>query len=550
MKIGVKLFLIVIAVVVMGFSRCAWAQSENDIVVQVKHGDYLCRICNELLEDPNQWPLVAARNHMRNPGLIHPDDRILIPVELTKGVPTGGRVVAVVGQVRIWEDQGPWQPVAVGQVIREENRLQTGDKSTLRLEFDNGIIITLRSNTEIKVLRTRRQDNTHFLHRLFIKAGRAIMDIRKATGAAERFEIRTPSAIASVRGTYFRSSVDRNETTRCEVLAGRVRVRGSGRMVQVAANQGTVVRPHRTPLPPRKLQPPPTPRDLREIYKSLPLDILLSGTAESVRFRYILSRDPGSIQVVREGSVAAGKPLHWTHLADGTYYLRAFAADKNGLEGKGSKPYRVRLRTSPMAPIIQEPVAGSEVHGDGAPVTWLRLPDAHHYRFQVAKEPSFSETVEDRNNVTRVHNQTRPLPPGRYCFQVTAIAADGFQGPWSDPVCFHLTALPPAPQAEQPEMTKGRMTLRWRDMGPGHRYHLQLSRDPAFSRVLLDKRTSEPHLTLKQPKQMGKYYVRVSTIDAHGYEGRFSKPQSFDVIRFPFIPSGMAMTALLIVVLF
>lgn len=535
----------------LAFPVLVWGQTGADLEVRVKTGDSLYHICYPLLENPNHWPLVAARNRMRNPDLIHPGEVVRIPIELTKGVPANGRVIRVEGSAAMSRNgaDGIWQPLAMGQVVEEDALLKTEEKSTLELEFGNGVVLLLRPNTQIQVIRSRKQDETHFFHRLFIETGRAVSDIRKATGVEERFDIHTPSAVASVRGTHFRASVDRVKTTRCEVLKGEVRVRGTGRSVKVAADQGTVVRQNRAPAPPKKLLPPPKPERPAEIYKQLPLEITFQRIPNSVAYHCVLSKDPESRQVVREQRIRPAEPLLLRMLKDGAYYLKVSSIDDSGLEGRASDPIPIRLRTDPIAPFLQEPLDGSKVHGDEAPVHWLRVPDAKSYRFQVATDRTFGHLVEDRSDVRRIYNETKSLAAGDYCFRVASVAEDGFQSAWSDPVCFQLLPLPIAPEASPPEFKQGRMHIRWPDMGAGYRYHLQLSDEPGFSRILLDQRTERSELTLEEPERMGKYYLRISSIDPQGYESKFSTPQSFDVQRFPFVPTGAVLGAILLLIL-
>jgi hypothetical protein len=76
---------------------------------------------------------------------------------------------------------------------------------------------------------------------------------------------------------------------------------------------------------------------------------------------------------------------------------------------------------------------------------------------------------------------------------------------------------------------KKEMHIRWQDMGEGMSYHFQMSGEQDFSAVLIEKRLEKPGIVIQKPEKQGIYYIRVSTIDSKGYEGRFSNPQSFAI---------------------
>ena len=95
------------------------------------------------------------------------------------------------------------------------------------------------------------------------------------------------------------------------------------------------------------------------------------------------------------------------------------------------------------------------------------------------------------------------------------------------------------------------LRIRWRNLGDGITYHFQMAKDEKFKNVLTDKKLVEPEITLDKPHELGTYYVRTSAIDADGYEGEFSEPQSFKVLSdYRYVPLGfMTIFILLLIVL-
>jgi hypothetical protein len=55
-----------------------------------------------------------------------------------------------------------------------------------------------------------------------------------------------------------------------------------------------------------------------------------------------------------------------------------------------------------------------------------------------------------------------------------------------------------------------------------------MAKDREFREILIDQRIDQSSVLIPKPKP-GVYYVRTSSIDSKGYEGEFSKPQSFEI---------------------
>ena len=56
----------------------------------------------------------------------------------------------------------------------------------------------------------------------------------------------------------------------------------------------------------------------------------------------------------------------------------------------------------------------------------------------------------------------------------------------------------------------------------------QVARDEAFQQILQDQTTAQATVVISEPAP-GLYFVRVSTIDADGFEGRFGAAQQIEV---------------------
>jgi hypothetical protein len=369
--------------------------------------------------------------------------------------------------------------------------------------------------------------------------------MKKATGSDRRIKINTPAAVASVRGTEFRVSLDETASMRTEVLEGTVNVSARDKTVQVNQGEGTVVPKGAIPAAPRELLQPPEPVDFKTIYKELPLKFTFGEMPGLFSVRGWLTDDKEGRKVLEEKVIRQNESLEFINLPDGTYYLFSQGIDESGLEGFQSPPYEVKLRVNPLPPLIQSRADEFEFVGKTAQFTWLKVKDADLYHTQVAEDDGFTVIKEENTNYQGESCKTGPLDYGAYYFRISSIAEDGYQAGWSEPVFFRLIPPPPSPPLEKPTVRDKEIFLKWRNLGEGITYHFQMSKDSDFKAILFDQKLDKPETSVEKPKDPGLYYVRISSLDRKGREGEFSPSQSFKIEkRFPYGVLGGFITAI------
>jgi hypothetical protein len=528
------------------------ASDEQFIEIVVKKGENLYHICELFLENPQDWRRVASLNRLQNPDRIHPGQKLVIPVRLLRGVPVDGVVTFVTGDVSLKENRTQaWQSLGLNDKVVQGNWVQTGRDGAVEITFENEFTVFLRPDTVVEISAARKKGALFLLYRLFLGAGKTISKLQQITGKESRYEIRTPSAVAAPRGTEFRTAVDSEVNTRLEVLAGVVGVRAAKKAVDIKTGEGTLVKKGMPPATPRKLLPPPALIDFQTLYRTLPLEFRLEKVAGARSYRIMIARDQTFKDVVVDRVVGPQDTPRIIGIDDGTYYLQTRSIDDIGLEGISSTPKEIKVRINPLPPFIQSPEDGAEYREKTVSLTWLDVTQAVKYHLQVAEDPAFTIIVEDVPDLSRTSYQTESLDYKTYYFHVRSIAADDYQGVWSDTLRFTILPPPPSPPLEKPEMGDKELWIRWQGLGDGTTYHFQMARDEKFETVLIDETLAEPEITLDKPHELGTYYVRTSAIDANGYEGDFSEPQSFTVLsEYRYVPLGfMTIFILLLIVL-
>jgi hypothetical protein len=515
-----------ILAILLALSPHAFAEEVVEVVV--KKGDCLIKIVEEYLEDPLKWEEVARINHLENPNLIYPDQVLIIPVGLLRGIAGDGVVTFVKGDALV-QTKGTeeWIPLHLHDRVTEGSKVKTGNKSAIEIVYSDGFSCFQKSNTVVEFLEMRKKGNT-YEEGLSLQIGRIITRIRKATGRESQLEIETPSEVCAARGTIFRTSVDAGGDTRSEVLEGKAEIYAMKHKEVVSEGEGTLVRKGEPPLKPRKLLPPPGMNAGDMLYNKLPLHFTFDPVEGAVSYRISITRKREGKDIIYENIVKPHENIEIQNVDDGVYFLHVLSIDEVGLEGLPSEPAEIRVRVNPLPPFISLPASNAEYREKSIHCSWLSVKDAVTYHIQIAQDEACHQII-DESVVNGTDYDTRELDYGSYYFRVRSVAEDGYEAAWSDSIPFTIVTPPPAPPVEPPAVDEEEMHIRWQDVGEGVSYHFQMARDQDFSTVLIDEIIEKPEIVIQKPEHSGIYYIHVSSIDSKGYEGRFSKPQTFTI---------------------
>ena len=518
-----------------------WANPVNEkyITITILKNDNLVNICKKYLEQPNDWKTIAKVNQLENPHMLYPGKTLQIPSILLKGVPIDGFVTFLKGRaMSLLPGETEWAELDMGDPVGQGTQLKTGIESVVEITFEDGTSFFIRPETTISIQTSRKKAPGYMIQKLFMPAGRTLMNIKKSTGQESRFEIHTPSAVSAARGTQFRVSVDKEDITRTEVLAGIVGVEAMGREVRLDPGQGTWVKKGKAPKAPKTLLLPPSLINLKALYQILPSLFTLPRVDNAVSYRVMFSTEPVFKNVVKMAVVGASGEVDLKNLEDGTYYCQARSIDRYGLEGLPSQPKAFEIRVNPLPPFIQKPFDGQEFRKETVTLEWLSVPDAKGYQIQIAKDPGFTSVQMDFDGVTETRKKIRLDDFSEYFFRIRSMAPDQFKGVWSDPIGFTFLEPPKAPPVDPPQMDESKINLRWQDLGQNITYHFQMATDPQFKDIRMDRITENPHISFEKPEKAGTYHIRISAIDPQGYEGQFTPSQNFEIEKFPYWEVG------------
>lgn len=128
-------------------------------------------------------------------------------------------------------------PAALGNTVTKDAVIEVKANSMAVLQFANAASVTLKANSQLSIANLAKGDNGKPVIELSQSSGTSFSKIAK--GQSE-YSIKTPTAVAGVRGTSFELTVDKTKATQIRLLEGKVQVAKAAASREELAN-ATVV---------------------------------------------------------------------------------------------------------------------------------------------------------------------------------------------------------------------------------------------------------------------------------------------------------------------
>jgi len=493
-------------------------------------GDTLSAIAQRFTDQPGNWRLIGKRNKITNDRTIPVGSAILIPLELLPEEMSIAKVVALAGQSTAKNVDGTESALEIGTTLREGSQLSTGKNGFLSLALPDNSRISIPSNSQVRLSKLRMAKYTRSPRtEIALMQGRVESTVTPLEASKGRFEVRSPLAIAGVRGTHFRVGVNDNGIAN-EVLSGKVAVGNAEKpnTVLLPAGQGNIVDSHAVGKPVALLAPPALSGNY-QLQEKPTIQIDVSKMPHAAAYRVQIASDAQAQDLLMEGRIAGldtDARFKFDGLPDGQYFVRATAIDANGLEGIPLiQPFTLKARPEP--PFSVQPK--TKLRADKVEFAWTEAADAQAYRLQVARDAGFKDLVLDQADIGDMRLTAETLKPGAYFWRAASISRKNGkpdQGPFSDAQSFVL--MPPQP-AMPPFTDRGdqELSFAW-PSEPGQKFLLQMGRDARFASLYLSQELDKPELRIARP-DAGQYFIRVRATDPDGYTGVFSSTQTVSI---------------------
>ena len=368
----------------------------SDWRYSVRPGDTLWSVCQEYTVYENCWRELAGHNQMNNPQQLPIGTLLLIPVEWLKQAPVAAQAVYILGDVSFSSSHKKPAELIAGQALRIGSKIVVGQGSAT-LRFADGATIVMSANSELIIDSSSaiKQAKAQSIE-VSLPRGEVQVTVPKRMPRTQ-FRIKTPTAVAAVRGTQFRVSSaaptadSLGGQTRSEVLEGVVSVNSSSDSQNVTAGHGVSTMSGQGLSEQVALLAAPRWNRSCNDPGYVEWQISLAAT----QYRLALMVNDTKLDQVLSTVTVTDSSYVFKELEEGCYQVKVNAVDSqgyNGLESRRQLCYEARL----SAPKITE----AEFSHKGLLVVWDAVEDAMRYRVDVSNYEDFSslitsQTIED-----------------------------------------------------------------------------------------------------------------------------------------------------------
>lgn len=500
-------------------------------------GDTLSEIGQTYLRNLKDWSKVQTANGVAIPKHLPTNTRLKIPVELLKVTPAPVSVVAVNGNPRYKSTDGPYQPLKTGASLTGGETVLTGPGASVSYRFADDTRLTQQASSKLNFGRLTGYGKTGMVStEISLDSGRLEASAARQLAPAGGFQVRTPVAVAGLRGTGFRLNVaEDGKSMRNEVTEGAVAVSAQGEEVRVDAGYGTYAEQGKPPAAPVSLLPKPDLSGLPAIIMRLPFELSWPATPPVTAWRVQLSA-AADFQTVLHDGVFTQPSVEWqADLPDGAYFLRVRGIDALGLEGFDAQ-HAFTLGARPLPPTPITPALGERLNKREVDLGWTTAAGAQGYLLQLAPTPEFSQGLIERRLPALTQIQ-ETLPDGDWHWRIASLDAQGQPRAFSPHRAFRVEVPTPKPVLIPPQrpdipVVKDEgviLVVSWQGAAPA--YRLEVSANEAFTPLVSTYALTRPEARLQKPGA-GNYWLRVIALDADKQESAPSPAASISIQPF------------------
>lgn len=415
-------------------ARAQAERTDDAIVYTVRKGDTLISLARAYLVRETDWKQVQRLNRVADPHRLPVASSLSLPIRLLKSRPATATVAAFRGEAQVVMPGQAARAVTMGQALGEGARVSTGPASSFSLALTDGSVITLPSNSALRIARLRKLLITDSIdYDLALESGSVRSRVTPFRNRDDRFRLRNPIAVSAVRGTDFRSHYDAaTATARTELIEGGIGITAGevAKETRLAPEFGAVIGKSGG-IAVEPLLPAPVVTSGSGVQRAPALSFGVEAVPGAARYRLLVARDSGFVDVVEDVDASA-PDFTLAALPNGNYFARFTAIAVSGLEGvPGTVAFRRRLATA-----TQGAVAGEE----GYVFRWTGSGEGvRRYRFQLRSVDS-AVFIVDEAGLSGSSIVLSDLPPGRYQWRVgtTTHSTEEIDTEWSQFESFAL----------------------------------------------------------------------------------------------------------------
>ncbi len=142
-------------------------------------------------------------------------------------------LTSVCGDVQTRHGTGGYHPARLNEVLEPGDGIKTGASSRAELSVGEGGYVRMAESSQVLVTALDASGTTSFQH----VVGGIWVTIERTLGGASKFEVRMPSAVASVTGTVFRCQLGEEGNCDTYVYEGEVEIEAGDQRMRVTPDE-------------------------------------------------------------------------------------------------------------------------------------------------------------------------------------------------------------------------------------------------------------------------------------------------------------------------
>lgn len=496
----------------------------------LRPGDTLQEISLNLLNHQYSWSDVVKHNRVNKLDMLAPGSIIKIPMHWLKQQPKPAKVKSIEGMAQIKKARSSRY-----ETLKREMLIQVGDEVATRdgivvIEFADNSTIRLEPSSNLFFNKLSHFGKTGMVDtRLRLKSGSLTTDIPPLVKGS-RYEIKTPSAVAAVRGTEFRLHSSENET-RLEVLEGTVEFSGEHGQMMVEAGKGASIKNGSPRIEVINLPLPPRTQLAQDTVKKLPTTVEWEKSKGAESYQIQLTENGKNGRLVQD-TIQQDNVLNIEQINNGDYELAIRSINAEGFKGGDSiSKLSVEIdleKAELVAPADAEIIAQATPSfvwnyalGNNTDATNNQTPLS---RLDIAVDREFAALITD-NEFTKTNTFTlkEPLIPNPYFWRVATLNNNS-QLSFSKTRMFHIKGWLAPVKILSVNYLEKQVGLFWSPVPNANGYILQISNQSDFATILKEEKLDKPraHLLLNENQR---YFARVKGIGNELYSSKFGPVQ-------------------------
>lgn len=500
----------------------------EDWIYTVRRGDTIWGLSHKYLKQPLRFKEIQEYNGVTFDRQIPPGTVLKFPLEYLKFGPAEVTVTSIAGQAQYIRRQQTFS-LALDSKLTVGDRLITGEGSSVALLFADRSELLLGQHSELVFdVQTKWGDTGMVDSRMRLNKGSAEGRVQKLIGPGSHFEVHTPTAVATVRGTEFRVRVDENNAGQVfnEVSEGKVAVNLDQK--QKLVNQGFGLKAVKgAPLvEPKPLLPRPDLARLKNVYPGHPVIMDWDTIEGAVNYKLELFADANLTQFIDVIDTDKTQ-IELPKIDPDTYYVRVKGVDAEGFQGLDSI-HKFTITKVPASPVLKTTREANYLAGRSVTFEWNQSFNATHYLWQMSKSEDFSEVSYQQESDQLELIREGDIAPGNYYWRVAAINNNG-RGPFAEAksVAILLPAEPTIIEMDESIEFGEEFNAKWDAVELAESYYWQVASDANFTTIVQQGSSAEPAVTLSNLPQQTLYF-RVAAKGPFN-DKRFSQSSAFEV---------------------